>query len=354
MYYLLGAKKPIVKAYDSRRIRACDKPCINPTIIHHHQSGEKGQRETPTIMQSLHRTATARIPALAKHHLLTKPIFLKPLSTKNNGDDEWNDAWESAWLPDDLTPKHRAPWEADVNFRSPDPAADLDSEAKAFVEDMNENWEERRKMTRKAQHQQQQQQGKEAEEKSSNGRLYSLENMKKDYRLKKQRIHAGLWVKEIEKQQEAKLGDSAAGDDIDRLLDSCSEIFDTPNNDLEGSKIPSPSEFKNKPDGWETTSKEQDGNIWEMSQREEDILLQEFDRRIAYSKFQIASFIKTHIFSRRRPIDGWKYMIEELGPNARKGKGSVSRIPSLSDSSTQPFKEERTPIGSNITSFKGR
>lgn len=68
---------------------------------------------------------------------------------------------------------------------------------------------------------------------------------------------------------------------------------------------------------------------------------------------QIASFIKTHIFSRRRPIDGWKYIIEELGPNARKGKGSVSRLPSISDASTQPFKEERRPTA-NLTSFKGR
>lgn len=50
--------------------------------------------------------------------------------------------------------------------------------------------------------------------------LYSLENIKKDYRLKKQRIHAGLWVKEIEKQEEAKLG---AGDDIERLLDTAYE-----------------------------------------------------------------------------------------------------------------------------------
>lgn len=69
---------------------------------------------------------------------------------------------------------------------------------------------------------------------------------------------------------------------------------------------------------------------------------------------QIASFIKTHIFSRRRPIDGWKYMIEELGPNAKKGKGSVSRLPSLSDASTQPFKKEKTPISSSLTPFKER
>ncbi|KAI8020706.1 Pentatricopeptide repeat-containing protein [Camellia lanceoleosa] len=69
---------------------------------------------------------------------------------------------------------------------------------------------------------------------------------------------------------------------------------------------------------------------------------------------QIASFIKTHIFSRRRPIDGWKHMIEEIGPNAKKGKGSVSRLPSLSDASTQPFKEEKSHITSRITSYKGR
>ena len=69
---------------------------------------------------------------------------------------------------------------------------------------------------------------------------------------------------------------------------------------------------------------------------------------------QIASFIKTHIFSRRRPVDGWKYMIEVIGPNARRGKGSVQRLPSLTDSSTQPYKEEKPAIGPNLTSFRGR
>ncbi|ONK75456.1 uncharacterized protein A4U43_C03F17030 [Asparagus officinalis] len=162
-------------------------------------------------------------------------------------------------------------------------------------------------------------------------------------------------MKEIEKMEEARVADStAAGDDIDRLLDSCSEIFDSGNIDLSNSKIPSTSGFQSKPSGWETTTKTQDGNIWEISQREEDILLQEFERRIAFSKFQIASFIKTHIFSRRRPIDGWKYMIEELGPNAKRGKGSVQRLPSLADPSTQPFKEERPAIAPNLTSNRRR
>lgn len=64
-------------------------------------------------------------------------------------------------------------------------------------------------------------------------------------------------------------------------------IFESGNNELNNSRVPSSSEFKTKPDGWETTSKAQDGNVWEMSQREEDILLQEFERRIAFSKFQV-------------------------------------------------------------------
>ncbi|KAL6953596.1 hypothetical protein U1Q18_043365 [Sarracenia purpurea var. burkii] len=300
-----------------------------------------------------------------------RTAHLRPLSTKptagrtdKNGDDEWNDAWESAWLPDDLAGKNRAPWESDVNFSLSDNAStanplvlpsDVDSETKVFVEDMTENWDQRRKSSKTQQQKQQQKEVEHEMGKREGDSLYSLENIKRDYRLKKQRVHAGLWVKEIEKQQEANLGDSGGGgDDIERLLDSCSEIFDSANDDLNNIKISSSSEFKNKPDGWETTSKAQDGSVWEMSQREEDILLQEFERRIAFSKFQIASFIKTHIFSRRRPIDGWKYMIEEIGPNAKKGKGSVSRLPTLSDPSTQPFKEEKTPIATNFTSSYNR
>ncbi|XP_050223665.1 protein GAMETE CELL DEFECTIVE 1, mitochondrial [Mercurialis annua] len=298
-------------------------------------------------MQSLRRLATltakrSKPPTNSKYYLSTKPT--------KNGDDEWNDAWETAWLPETLTPKNRDPWETDVNFSATTADSNLvlspevDTETKIFVEEMNENWNERRKTTK----------NKDNVKQKESSELYSLENLKKDYRLKKQRIHAGLWVKEIEKQHEAKLGGSSTGDEIDRLLDSCSDIFDAANNDLDNSRVPISSEFKSKPDGWETTSKAQDGNIWEMSQREEDILLQEFDRRIAYSKFQIASFIKSHIFSRRRPIDGWKYMIEELGPNARRGKGSVSRIQSLSDPATQPFKEERSAATGNFMPPKRR
>uniref|UniRef100_A0A2P2JIR9 Uncharacterized protein n=1 Tax=Rhizophora mucronata TaxID=61149 RepID=A0A2P2JIR9_RHIMU len=160
---------------------------------------------------------------------LNSVTFFKSLSSKStkNGDDEWNDAWETAWLPEDLSGKGaRAQWEMDVHLPSTDPveAADVDAETKAFVEDMNENWNERRKVTARTQ----ELQTEKKDDKGGGeigGSLYSLENIKKDYRLKKQRIHAGLWIKEIEKQQEANLMDSglAGADDIDRLLDSYSE-----------------------------------------------------------------------------------------------------------------------------------
>ncbi|XP_077213373.1 mucin-like protein [Tasmannia lanceolata] len=308
-------------------------------------------------MQNLKRVPLPPLFQLTSKTHLNLTLFrsksTKPTST-NKGDDEWNDAWETAWLPEDMAAKNRAPWETDVNFsgdKSVILPSEVDSDTKAFVEEMDEKWNERRALKKQIQV------GDSVEQVAGGAKKTSVENMKKDYRLKKQRIHAGLWMKEIEKEEEARLGISnvGGGDDIERLLDSCSEIFDSGNNELNDSKVPSTSEFKSKPDGWETTSKSQDGSIWEMSQREEDILLQEFERRIAFSKFQIASFIKSHIFSRRRPIDGWKYLIEELGPNAKRGKGSVLRLPSLSDASTQPFKEEKvSSIGSSFTPRRGR
>lgn len=289
------------------------------------------------------------------------------LSTGNNNDrdkdNEWNDAWETAWLPDDFSGNNStgapapAPWESDSVNLGP---VDDDPDAKAFVEDMNANWDHRRTNNHKHKHPHPHPHNNNNDndnntDTTSNdkaGGFYSMKNVKKDYRLKKQRIHASLWSQQIDLLHEAKLRDADADDDIDKLLDSCSQIFDDDDDDAHLNK-PNP---KTKPDGWETTSSStSQDDVWDMSQREEDILLQEFERRLAFSKFQIASFIKTHIFSRRRPIDGWKYMIEVIGPNARKGKGSVSRLPTLADPATQPFTEDRRPVtGGRLSSRKPR
>jgi hypothetical protein len=166
------------------------------------------------IINQIHRLFST----IPKPHFRALSSTTTTTTTRNSkkGGEEWNDAWESAWLPEDLSAKHRAPWETDLNFSEV-----VDSETKAFVEDMNENWNQRKGS--KPKHPETQQ--NDSNSNSRNGSLYNLENMKKDYRLKKQRIHAGLWTKEIEKEEEAKLGDSMAngGDDIEKLLDSCSE-----------------------------------------------------------------------------------------------------------------------------------
>lgn len=161
------------------------------------------------------------------------PTVLRRFSGKT-GEDEWNDAWETAWLPEDLSGKNRAPWETDVNFSLPDDTSsnvsnnnsnqnllppDADTETRAFVEDMNDNWEQRKGKTPK-QDSNIDSAAKKSENESS---LYSLENVRRDYRIQKQRVHANLWAKEIEKMEEAKLGGGNNADDIEKLLDSASE-----------------------------------------------------------------------------------------------------------------------------------
>ncbi|KAL9226232.1 hypothetical protein vseg_002067 [Gypsophila vaccaria] len=258
---------------------------------------------------------------------LATPLHHHPFSTTTTttSDDNWNDAWETAWLPTDSSP-----WDPPAIPGD----ADADGDTTAFIADMKDNWEDRRG-GRKGNKKSKQLSSKVVEDPTESG-ASGLERVKKmEYRVRKQRVHAALWLKEIDKLHESKLGVPNDTHHIDLLLHSCSEIFDSATNHV--------TEFKNKPHGWESMTKSQDGTVWEMSQREEDILLQEFERRMSFCKFQIASFIKTHIFSRRRPIDGWKYMIEVIGPNAKKGKGSVSRLPSLADPATQAFTEDREP-----------
>lgn len=122
--------------------------------------------------------------------------------------EKWNDAWETAWLPDDLSAKNRAPWETDVNFSTPD----LDADTKAFVEEMSDNWEQRRNRSKE--------EGRPNELKQQQAN--SLLEKKSDYRVKKQRVHAGLWVKEIEKMEEAKLAGSN-DHHLDTFLHTASE-----------------------------------------------------------------------------------------------------------------------------------
>ncbi|KAJ6874483.1 hypothetical protein NC652_034236 [Populus alba x Populus x berolinensis] len=65
-----------------------------------------------------------------------------------------------------------------------------DAETKALVDAMNDNWDERRANPATTNSQ------RMINNKNGGDSLYNLDPMNKDYRLKKQRIHAGLWTKE--------------------------------------------------------------------------------------------------------------------------------------------------------------
>ena len=55
-----------------------------------------------------------------------------------------------------------------------------------------------------------------------NPEVYTVERLAKDYRIMRQRVHAILWLKEFEKEEEKKLCDPL-DDSVELLLDTCPE-----------------------------------------------------------------------------------------------------------------------------------
>lgn len=55
-----------------------------------------------------------------------------------------------------------------------------------------------------------------------NPAVYTVEKLAKDYRIMRQRVHAILWLKELEEEEEKKLG-RPLDDSVELLLDTCPE-----------------------------------------------------------------------------------------------------------------------------------
>lgn len=55
-----------------------------------------------------------------------------------------------------------------------------------------------------------------------NPEVYTVEKLAKDYRIMRQRVHAILWLKELEEEEEKKLG-HPLDDSVEQLLDSFPE-----------------------------------------------------------------------------------------------------------------------------------
>ncbi|KAJ7295781.1 hypothetical protein O6H91_Y164400 [Diphasiastrum complanatum] len=165
-------------------------------------------------------------------------------------------------------------------------------------------------------------------------KVNTVDKLAADYRIRKQRVHAILWLKETEKKQEEELGHPLE-DDIEKEFE---EMF-TPwvsntgkplEAAIHGEKhvaVPSTyPKYEIKPEGWEGNIKSEAQIQEELSAKEEEMLVEEFEQQMNFNKKKIAGLVKTHIMSRRRPADGWSYMVEELGLEGKRGKGGGHRF----------------------------
>ncbi|MCL7027056.1 hypothetical protein MKW94_006342 [Papaver nudicaule] len=171
-----------------------------------------------------------------------------------------------------------------------------------------------------------------------NPEVYTVEKLAKDYRIMRQRVHAILWLKEDEEEQEKKLG-KPLDDSVEKLLDSFPEFFNSHCREFHVAKLPYKPKFKVMPEGWEGTARDPDEVHYEISMKEDEMLYEEFVQRMNFNKKKIAGEVKRHKYSRRRTDDGWRFTIEKLGPRGKRGGGGGWKYVSEPDGSSRALNE---------------
>ncbi|XP_039811098.1 protein GAMETE CELL DEFECTIVE 1, mitochondrial [Panicum virgatum] len=167
---------------------------------------------------------------------------------------------------------------------------------------------------------------------------YTVERLAKDFRVMRQRVHAILWLKEMEEEEERKRG-QPLDDSIEILLDSCPEFFNSHDRELHVASLPYKPDFKVMPEGWDGTTRDPDEVLYEISMKEDKMLYEEFVQRLEFNKKKVAGEVKCHKYSRRRPDDGWTYMVEKLGLQGKRGAGGGWKFISLPDGSSRPLND---------------
>ncbi|KAL5563364.1 hypothetical protein UlMin_033111 [Ulmus minor] len=148
--------------------------------------------------------------------------------------------------------------------------------------------------------------------------VYPVERLAKDYRIMRQRVHAILWLKELEEEEEKKLG-HPLDDSVELLLDTSPEVM---------------------PEGWDGTTRDLDEVHYKISKKEDEMLYQEFVQRMNFNKKKMAGEVFRHKFSRRCPLDGWNFTVEKLGSRGkREGGGGGWKFVSMADGSSRPLND---------------
>ncbi|KAG1363822.1 hypothetical protein COCNU_11G006490 [Cocos nucifera] len=183
-----------------------------------------------------------------------------------------------------------------------------------------------------------------------NPEVYTVEQLAKDYWVMRQRVHAILWLKEMDEEEEKKLG-RPLDDSVEILLitfqstlvgkpksiicersdsktesesdfqvkprvnmgkDSCEcgmiygTFFNSHDREFHVASLPYKPDFKVMPEGWDGTTRDPD---------------------------EVAGEVKCHKYSRRRPSEGWSFTVEKLGPHGKRGGGGGWKFVSLPDGS---------------------
>lgn len=168
--------------------------------------------------------------------------------------------------------------------------------------------------------------------------VYNVERLAKDYRIMRQRVHAILWLKELEEEEEKKLG-RKLDDSVELLLDTFPEFFISHDREFHVASLPYKPDFKVMPEGWDGITKDLDEVHYEISKKEDDMLYREFVEKMNFNKMKMAGEVKVHKNSRRRPSAGWTFTVEKMGPKGKRGGGGGWKFASMPDGSTRPLNE---------------
>ncbi|XP_021748965.1 uncharacterized protein LOC110714733 [Chenopodium quinoa] len=168
--------------------------------------------------------------------------------------------------------------------------------------------------------------------------VYNVERLAKDFRIMRQRVVAILWLKELEEEEEKKLGEPL-DDSVELLLDAFPEFFVSHDREFHVASLPYKPDFKVMPEGWDGTTRDPDEVHYEISKKEDDILYEEFLQKFNFNKMKFKNEVKVHKYSRRRPSDGWSFTVEKLGPRGKRGGSGGWKFVSQPDGSTRPLND---------------
>ncbi|GAQ83209.1 hypothetical protein KFL_001390270 [Klebsormidium nitens] len=166
-----------------------------------------------------------------------------------------------------------------------------------------------------------------------------------DYKILKQRVQAILFLKEREEVWEKEVLEKQ-DDETKEMFKEMDEVFDSEASERGGGErlwLPMATRMKPKlvvendeyeADAVVSTS----GMSWDKaSERYEGIEYLEFLERLQFNRR--LGEVKAKAEDRKRPDEGWTFLIEELGKEGKRGKGGGKRFVAKADGTRRPLND---------------